>query len=206
MTAPDGGRRSTCGCSSASRRDASFLNTDGPISDHFWATRSRTLAGIASMTPSRTSTHQDKIVAPAKQSSNQSAESGQEPLHPTNSNAGVKPEAKTAVDSNTESKSTQSTLARAYRLLPASGDAFHLIDNDDDTRPMCGAAGSFRTVPAAEARDRTRLCRNCETLDKGQVAARPCPKCDRSIRITRWPQHLRDCRGRSTESSDGDES
>jgi hypothetical protein len=157
------------------------------------------------MTPSETSTHRDKIVVPTvEQPSNQSSASEQKCDQSSSSDPAS--ESEPTSDSKPESDSG-SDLERSAsdcvsRLLPLSEGAYHLID--DDGNPLCRAAGTFATVSVSEAREKTRLCRNCRTLQEGHVDTRPCPRCGRPIRLTRWPQHLRACRGQSTDASDED--
>lgn len=143
------------------------------------------------MTPSNTSTHHDKTVIPTvEQSSNQSSESGHGCTQATSSNS----------ESDAELESDLPAPDRTCRLLPASGGAYHAITDDGD--PLCEAEGTFTAVPTSEAREKTRFCRNCKTLQEGHVDTRPCPKCGRLIRLTRWPQHLRTCRGQETDAAD----
>lgn len=188
------------GCSSASVRDAPLSNTYRPGCDRSQANQSRSQLGACTMTPPENSTHQDKIVVPTvEQSSNQSPESGQDCKPSRTPN----PEAEAELEVKSESDREPPAPVRTYRLLPASGGFYHVID--DDGRPVCRTDGTFTKVPASEAREKTRICRNCKTLQEGQVDTHPCPKCGRLIRITRWPQHVRTCSGRSTDASDGED-
>ena len=205
VTAPDGGRRSTRGCSIASLRDEPFSNTCGPASEHRRVICDRSLASTSTMTPLETSTHRDKIVVPTiEQSSNQSSASEQNGDQSSSSDPASESEpttdSKPASDSGSHSERPASD--RGSRLLPHSEGVYHL--SDDDGNPLCRAAGTFATVSVSEAREKTRLCRNCRTLQEGHVGTRPCPRCGRPIRLTRWPQHFRACRGQPTDASDED--
>jgi hypothetical protein len=77
---------------------------------------------------------------------------------------------------------------------------YHAIDpaddDDDETdRTLCNKVGSYRRVPARQAREEAdRYCRACAAKQDG-TECRPCPTCGRLIGVTYWPQHVGQCTG-----------
>lgn len=177
------------------------------------------------MTPSESSSHQDKTLVPVAE--HQSQSHSQPAEHSTTLDT-IEPEGDTEVASDDTTSETATTAeapsdedtaldtehTALIRTSPFyTGSVYHLIDDNEnggqdeyetaDTTPLCGVTGEFTRVSKQYAREHTTgRCQNCTTAYTGGVDCRPCPQCGQAISTTHWPQHIRTCQGDGEDKGD----
>jgi hypothetical protein len=80
---------------------------------------------------------------------------------------------------------------------------YHL--DDGDRQPLCNCHTDTQYTPVllAEAEASTaRRCQNCQTIQQGEQATKPCPRCTTQIGLSAWPQHVRACTGDPTGAAE----